>query len=522
MTHTYGLCIQLNKRLTSLFSCFCGSGDFILFLGIDLGLGSLKASLVDGVGALMADASCGVATQNPAPERAEQQPADWERAMVEALRTLGERADLSKVEAISFTAGTHSSVLLGADGVVLRPVIMWSDQRAGAEAEELNRRIQDRLMAIGHNRAAPTWSIAPLYWIRRKEPQIAERVRTVLFAKDWLRARLTGDRLTDRIDAQGTLMLDVDRLQWSQELCDAIGWNIDTLPEIRDPTDLAGHVLPDAARRYGLRAGTPVHVGTCDTAAEVWSAGAVRPGDTVVKLASAGVVNVVCERPTRAPDVPSKGFVVPGLSYALGAINSCASGHKWLSELLLGRSADGEAFSGLDTLADRIAPGSDGLLFHPYLLGERAPYWDPGLRASFVGMTITHGRGHAVRAFYEGIAFALRDAARPMRATGLTLGPAALIGGGAKSDLWAQVIADVLGLPLRRPVHGDASYGAALIAAVGAGAFANESEAIGRCVTFGPEIPPDPERAAIYDRLFDRYRRVKDLLTEINHEISAG
>jgi xylulokinase len=234
------------------------------------------------------------------------------------------------------------------------------------------------------------------------------------------------------------------------------------------------------------------------------------------------VVNVVCAKPTKLPDVPSKGFVMPGQFYALGAINSCATAHKWVADLLLGRAADGDAFNELDALANSIAPGSEGLLFHPYLVGERAPYWDSGLRASFVGMNITHGRGHVMRALYEGVAFALRDAARPMRGAGLTIGPAALIGGGAKSDLWAQVIADVLNIPLRRPVHGDASYGAALIAAVGAGAFESEGQAIETCVAFGPDILPDPERAAVYDGLFGRYRRVKDLLTDINHEISGG
>ncbi len=493
-----------------------------MFLGIDLGLGSLKASLVDRSGAVLGEASAGVRTQNPAPGQAEQNPADWARAMAQALHDLGGRADLGEVETIAFTAGTHSSVLLGEDGEVLRPVIMWSDQRAGGEAEELNRRMQDWLMEIAHNRAAPTWSIAPLYWLRRNEPQVVAKVRTVLFAKDWLRMQLTGDRLTDRIDAQGSLMLDVDRLEWSQELCDAIGWDITTLPKVRNPTDLAGHVLPEAAARYGLRAGTPVYVGTCDTAAEVWSAGAIEPGDTVIKLASAGVVNVVCDRPTKRADAPSKGFVMPGLFYALGAINACATGHRWLSELLLGQEVDGGDFAGLDALAGRIAAGGEGLLFHPYLIGERAPYWDPHLRASFIGMNVTHGRGHFVRAFYEGVAFALRDAARPLQAAGLGVGAAALIGGGAKSDIWAQIIADVFGVPMRKPVHGDASYGAALIAAVGAGAFANEAEAIRACVAFGPDIAPDPARVVVYDGLFDRYRRVKELLTEINHEISVS
>lgn len=493
-----------------------------MFLGIDLGLGSLKASVIDRSGSVVTEASSGVHTDNPVPGRAEQHPADWEQAMAKALEKLSKEVELSTLDAISFTAGTHSTVLLDGEGKVLQPVIMWSDQRAGAEAEEINLRMQDRLMAIGHNRAAPTWSIAPLYWLRRNRPEVVDRVRTVLFAKDWLRSQLTGDRLTDRIDAQGTLMLDVDMQEWSAELCEAIGWDRQTLPEIHNPTDLAGKVSARAAVRYGLRAGTPVVVGTCDTAAEVWGAGAISPGDTVVKLASAGVVNVVCDRPTKVPDVPSKGFVMPRLFYALGAINSCATAHKWLTELLLGQAPDGEAFNELDALAGRIVAGSEGLMFHPYLLGERAPYWDPGLRASFIGMNITHGRGHAVRAFYEGIAFALRDAARPLRAAGLTIGPAALVGGGARSDVWAQVIADVLGVPLRRPAHGDASYGAALIAAVGVGAFSTEAEAIEKCVTFGPTISPNPERAAIYDDLFERYRRVKDLLTEINHEISGG
>lgn len=493
-----------------------------MFLGIDLGLGSLKASVVSRTGELVGEASAAVATNNPAPGIAEQNPQDWDVAMAEALSRLGRAGLLAGVEGISFTAGTHSTVVLGADAEVLRPAIMWADQRSAAEAADLNARLQDRLIEIAHNRAAPTWSISPLYWLTRHEPETAGKVRRVVFVKDWLRGRMTGDGLTDWIDAQGSLMLDVGAAAWSRELCDAIGWSIETLPEVRGPTDLAGHVSAEAAVRYGVKAGTPVYVGTCDTAAEVWSAGAVGTGDTVVKLASAGVVNVISDRPTRRPDAPSKRFVVPGSYYALGAINSCASAHKWLTDMLLEDGEGGEGFVRLDRLAAGIAPGSDGVMFHPYLMGERAPYWDPALRASFIGMNLTHGRGHLVRAFYEGIAFALRDASGPLRDAGLPLGPAALIGGGAKSDVWAQTIADVLQVPLRRPIHGDASYGAALIAAVGAGAFPDEVTAVHQCVRFGEEIKPRQENRVIYDRLFDRYRRTKELLTALNHEISAG
>jgi xylulokinase len=492
-----------------------------VYLGIDLGLGGLKGCVIDHQGAVLAEASCPVRTHSPAAGLVEQDPADWEAALAQVLAKLGTRVRMADLEAIAVSAGTHTTVLLDRAGQVIRPAILWADQRAGAEAAELNQRLQSRLLAIAHNRAAPTWSIAPLYWLKRHEPETAARAATVLFAKDWLRSRLTGDRLTDRIDAQGSLLLDVDRLQWSRELCDAIGWPLETLPEVRNPTDRAGSVTGEAAARYGLKAGVPVYLGTCDTAAEVWAAGAIQPGDTVIKLASAGVVNVVCASPTRRPDAPSKGFVMPGLFYALGAINACASGHKWLSELLLGEAPSHDGFTGLDALAQAVAPGAEGLLFHPYLMGERAPYWDPDLRASFVGLTIRHGRGHVVRAFYEGIAFALRDAARPLREAGLSIGPAALIGGGAKSDLWAQVIADVFGLPIRRPVHGDASYGAALLAAVGAGAFPDEGAAARECVRRGPPLTPDPERVAAYDRLFQRYLKVKDLLTGLNHEISG-
>lgn len=493
-----------------------------MFLGVDLGLGSLKAVLIDRRGRVLNEASRAVSTRSPEDGRAEQDPVEWGAAMQGALADLGAMRPLAQVEAISFTAGTHTAVLLDRGGAVVRPPILWADQRAGAEAIELNDRMGDRLLTVAHNVAAATWSIAPLYWLQRHEPHATARVARVQFVKDWLRSQLTGDRLTDHIDAQGSLLLDVDRGQWSPELCAAIGWPVDTLPEVRRPTDLAGTVTVQAAARYGLRAGTPVYVGTCDTAAEVWAAGATQPGDTVIKLASAGVVNIVGNAPTKRRDSPSKAFVIPGQFYALGAINSCATGHKWLSDLLLGEDADDAAFSGLDRLAQAVAPGAEGLLFHPYLRGERAPYWDPQLRASFVGLTIRHGRSHLVRAFYEGIALALRDAARPLRDAGLSLGPVALIGGGARSDLWAQMIADVFDLPVRRPLYGDASYGAALLAAVGAGAFAGPAEAVQACVRYAEPLTPRPDRVARYSLLFERYRRVKDLLTALNHEISGG
>lgn len=496
-------------------------GTLGMFLGIDLGAGSLKATVIRRDGAVLAEASAPVETVRPRPGWAEQEPSGWLHALSAALKAISERIDLGGLNGISFTGGTHTCVLLDAHGEVVRRPILWSDQRAGTEAAALNERMQDRLIAIAYNKAAPTWSIAPLHWLVKNDPDAVRRTAKVLFVKDYLRHQLTGDWLTDRIDAQGTLMLDGGDFTWSDELCDAIGWDRATLPEIRNPTDRAGVVTENAARRFGLRGGTDVYVGTCDTAAEVWAAGAVDVGSAVIKLATAGVVSVMVDRPYLQTDIAYKSFVVPQSGYVLAAINSCASAHKWLRNVIGGRGTAAASFDELDREAGATAPGADGLLFHPYLQGERAPYWDPALRADFLGLTMSHDRGHLVRAFYEGVAFALRDAASRFRAAGLGIGSASLVGGGAVSDVWAQIIADVFAIEVRRPVHGDASYAAALMAAVGAGAFTDETDAVRRAVVFGPAIRPREDVAITYDRLFDRYQRSKQLLTALNHEISA-
>ncbi|EAB6717930.1 xylulokinase, partial [Salmonella enterica subsp. enterica] len=302
---------------------------------------------------------------------------------------------------------------------------------------------------------------------------------------------------------------------------DLIGWNKATLPEVREPTDRAGSVSAGAASKFGLKQGTPVFVGTCDTAAETWGAGAISTGDAVIKLATAGVVSVMVDRPFLQPEIAYKSYVVPGSGYVLGAINSCASAHKWLRNLLVGADSGSKGFAMLDQEAASAPAGADGVLFHPYLQGERAPYWDPKLRADFLGMTMSHGRGHLTRAFYEGVAFALRDASSPFMAAGLKIGQASLIGGGAKSDLWAKIIADVFQIPISKPLHGDASFAAALLAGVGAGAFADTRDAVTQTMKLSLTIEPDNNNRDLYDQAFAGYKKSKILLTDLNHEISS-
>lgn len=482
-------------------------------LGVDLGAGSLKATVIDISGAVLASASAEVQTSRPHFGWSEQNPVDWDAAMQYVLAEIASRHGLERIAGISFTAGAHTAVLMDATGETLRPAILWSDQRSGAQAAELNRILGDRLLEIGHNRAAATWTLAQLAWLKEHEPDIAARTRRIVIAKDWLRSRLTDDFLTDRIDAEGALMAEAGKDRWSQVLCDAIGWPMDTLPPIRNPSDRAGTVTAKAAKRYGLKEGTPVVMGTSDTAAETWSAGAIEPGFGVIKLATAGTISIMAAGPHPCPELINYGHVVPGHNYLIAGTNSCASAHRWLRDLLAGPDGSAADFSGLDREAGEIPPGSDGLIFHPYLEGERSPYWDPLLRADFLGLTMRHTRGHMVRALYEGVTFALKDCSLGFTKSGFHFKEFSLIGGGARSPVWAQIVADVMGVRVLLPEQGDASFGAALLAGVGIGAFADEREAVRRCVHFRQSIEPDLERTELYAHRFHRYRRTKELLT---------
>ena len=492
------------------------------FLGIDLGSGGVKITLVADDGRVLASASRELVTSRPHPGWCEQAPDDWLVAMRAAARQLTASVDVGGIAAIGFSGGTHIAVLIDEAGRVLRPAILWSDQRSAREAAWLNERFEEQILRIGYQRAAATWTLAQLLWILRNEPEVARRCRRVVFAKDWLRTQVTGgEYLTDRVDAIGSLMLDAAAERWSPELCGMIGWPPSTLPPIVPSRTVIGGVAEEAARELGLRAGTPVVAGASDTAVEVLGAGALDDGQGVLKLATAGCVMVVSDRPRVHPRLINYLHAMPGKWYVMATTNSCASSHRWLRDLLFGRDPTQEAFSAMDELARSVPPGAEGLLFHPYLNGERSPYWDPLLRADFVGLTSRHDRAHLVRALYEGIAFSLRECLADVTSQGLVLREGRLIGGGSRSALWRQIMADVTGMELLRPETCDASFGAALFAAVGVGAFADEREVVRRCVRIASTSRPDPERRAFYDRLFDIYKDTQARLAEINHRLHA-
>lgn len=494
-------------------------------LGVDIGATSMKTSVVDISGRECGSATFDYETRMPHPGWSEQDPEDWWRALCDtvprALAAAGRSAD--DVRSVSFCAGAHTPVLLDEHDRVIRAAILWSDQRSGVEAAELDAAHSDEILRIALNRATATWTLPQLMWVARHEPDAARATRRVLPAKDWLRLRVCGEWHTDLTDAVGTLMWDHAAGRWSERLCELAGWDVGTLPPVVPPAAVVGSVTAAAARTCGLREGTPVVCGTSDTSAEAYGAGADVGGAGVVKLATAATISIVGDAPHVHRTLINYPFAIPGLWYTISATNSCASAHRWLRDRFFMRPGDDGArvFAEMDRLAGEVAVGADGLLFHPYLVGERAPYWDPLLRADFVGITMRHDRGHFVRALYEGIAFSLRDVLGEFLQQGLAIAEARIIGGGSRSALWRQVIADVLKMQIVLPERTGASCGVALLAGVGAGFFGDERAARGNSDGTLARHHPDPGCVARYDELYVLYREAKEQLTGINHRLHA-
>lgn len=492
-------------------------------MGVDLGASNLKATIIRSDGSLAGEASHSLDTQIPHPGWSEQNPADWYAAFCKAVPNAIANAGIqaSDIAAIGFSAGAHIPVLTDANDEVIRPAILWADQRSIAEARDLHERHGEMIIRTSLNRANPTWALAMLAWLRKHEPDAIARTKKLFIAKDWLRWRITGAWHTDFSDVIGALMADNSTRGWSPEICALIDWDIATLPPVVEPSAIVGQVTEAAARETGLAAGTPVVCGSNDTTVELYGVGATRGGQGAIKLATAGVVFLTTEGPAVHPPISCYPHIVPGKYYCATGMNSCASAHRWLRDrMFMEPGGDGSAaFARMDEMAAGVAPGSMGLIFHPYLQGERGPHWDPKLRADFVGVTMQHGREHFARALYEGISYALCDLLTAAKDQGLSFDEFRIIGGGARSATWRQIVADVLGVEIRRPENGDASFGAALVAGVGAGIFPSYEAAVSQCVRLQDTNSPDPKRHALYREMFDIYRDIQKRLAPVNHRL---
>jgi xylulokinase len=445
-------------------------------VGLDVGTTGVKAVAITPEGRVTASVEEGYPLSTPRPGWAEQDPEDWWRASEKALAAMPEGP-------VGLSGQMHGLVALGECDRVLRPAILWNDQRTGEECVEIERRIGlGRLIELTGNRALPGFTAPKLLWLARHEPEVYARIRSILLPKDYVRLRLTGEHAIDVADASGTLLFDVEGRSWSSEVCDALDVPMDWLPPSYESTEIAG-------------AG--------DQAAGALGVGIVEPGPVSVVLGTSGVVLAVL--PLYAPDPEARVHVfchaVPGTWQAMGVMLSAAGSLAWL------RTVVDAPYAALDEEAARWDPGTEGLLFAPYLQGERTPHADPDVRGAFTGLSLRHDRGALARAVLEGVAYGLRDSLELLRGLGCEPTVGRVSGGGARSDLWLRIVASVLGIPLERTESdAGAAYGAALLAGVRAGAFADVGEAVTRCVRVRDRIDPEPAWIPAYDDGYERFR----------------
>jgi xylulokinase len=472
-----------------------------LVLGIDVSTTATKAVLMDGDGVVRGIGQSAYGLSAPRPLWSEQDPADWWTGAVAAVRAVlaesGAHAD--EVEGIGLTGQMHGAVLLDAADAVLRPAILWNDQRTAAECDLIRDAVgAQRLIEITGNDALTGFTAPKLVWVREHEPDVWARTAHVLLPKDYVRLRLTGDHATDKADAAGTLLLDLAARDWSPAVLDALGIPAGRLPRTYEGPDVTGTLSDAAAAETGLRAGTLVVAGGGDQSASAVGVGAVAPGTTALSLGTSGVIFASTDRPLFDPGGRVHAFchAVPGRWHMMSVMLSAAGSLRWFRDAL----APGAGYDELLAGVEAVPAGSDGLWFLPYLSGERSPHSDPLARGAFVGLTLGHDRRHLARAVLEGVAYGLRDGLDLMLAAGMP--PPAEIrisGGGTASPLWRQILADVLGTELATVSTTEgAAYGAALLAAVASRWFTSVDEAVTALVTVTTSATPglDAERYA--------------------------
>jgi xylulokinase len=493
-------------------------------LGIDVSTTGSKALLLAEDGAVVGSATTDHPLATPRPGWSEQDPEHWwestRRSIGEVLRQTG--ISPADVAAIGLTGQMHGLVLLDAGGRVLRPCILWNDQRTAEECAQITEQVgRERVLAITGNPVLPGFTAPKLAWVRRHEPELFRRAARVLLPKDYIRFRLTGAFVSDVSDASGTSLLDVGARAWSDEMLAALDIPRAWVPEVTESPVASATLSATGAEATGLRAGTPVVSGAGDNAAAAVGTGITRPGRVSVSLGTSGVVFAPLERYRPDPQGRLHAFchAVPGRWHLMGVMLSAAGSLRWYRDAIGGGADGGASFDALVEEAAGAPAGAEGLLFLPYLSGERTPHPDPDARGAFVGLSLRHGRAHLTRAVLEGVAFGLRDSLELMRELGLDAGQVRVAGGGARSALWRRILADVLGVEV---VTTSATEGAALGAAVLAGAGAGVLPGLEAATDSARELErvrPGTD-AAVYADLYPRYRALYPALAPEFHALA--
>ena len=487
-------------------------------VGIDVGTSGAKGVLVAEDGRVLARKTVGYPLATPRPGWTEQDPEAWWAAARDILRHLTGIVPEAEIAGVGLSGQMHGSVFLDRDEGVIRPALLWNDARTGEECTEIERRVgADRVIAITGNRASAGMQAPKILWLRRHEPEAYGRLARVLLPKDFLRLRLTGVAATDASDASGTLLLDLARRRYSQEIVAALEIPEAWLPQVHESAEVTGRVTAQAAAETGLAEGTPVVAGGGDNACAAIGAGIVALGQGAVSIGTSGTIFLRGEQPLLEPEGALNAFCdAAGGWHLMGVILNAGGALRWFADAVAGLEAEALRRAGLDpfaVLVDQalaLPEGAEGLLFLPYLAGERSPHNDAQARGAWVGLSLAHDRRHMLRALLDGVGFAFADCLERMRALGLEPQGLQLVGGGARNAGWRRLLATQLRARLATPAAEEGpALGAAILARVGCGVDAGLAAAVARVVPRDAEVTePDATQEAPLRELHARYQKL--------------
>ncbi|SFL64449.1 xylulokinase [Halanaerobium salsuginis] len=481
-------------------------------LGLDIGTSAVKALLMDQEGKIAAENSEEYPLFTPNPGWAEQNPIDWWQATQKVIKTLliENKIDKNKIKAVSFSGQMHSSVFLDQQNKVIRKAILWSDTRTSAECKEIYQKVGgvEKLAKLVSNPALEGFTAPKILWLKNNEPENYQKLAKVLLPKDYIRFMLTGEMGMDISDAAGTLLCDIKSGKWSQEIIDLLELKRDILPPLLKSITVVGKVSQMAAELTGLAITTKVIAGGADNACGAVGSGIIKPGRVMASLGSSGVVVAQTDQPEADPAgrIHLFNHAVPESYYMMGVMLAAGMSFKWLKESLFADQLD---YDSLNQKAAAVPAGSEGLIFLPYLYGERTPHADADARGVFFGISGKHQQGHFIRSVMEGVTFGLRDSLELISERGIEFEEIRLIGGGSQSKLWQQITADIFGYPISLlNIEQGPAFGAAIIAGVGAGIFVDFASIVEKLVKVVNIIEPIPENVVYYNEKYSIYRKL--------------
>ncbi|AZO93828.1 xylulokinase [Halocella sp. SP3-1] len=493
-------------------------------MGLDIGTSGIKALLIKEDGQIVSSQTEKYPLHTPQAGWAEQNPADWWEATLKVISSVvkDRGVEPAGIKGISLSGQMHSSVFLNKDMKVVRPAILWSDTRTSRQCQQIYDRAGglENLINYVSNPALEGFTAPKILWLKDNEPANYQQVSLVLLPKDYIRYHLTGEIFTEVSDAAGTLLLNVKEKKWSAELLKKLDISPEILPPVIDSIDIAGRISKNIADKTGLKQGTPVIAGGADNACGAVGSGIIQEGRVMVSIGTSGVVMAQANKPTADKQGRMHLFnhAVPDNWYMMGVMLSAGMSFNWVKEKLFDDTID---YDRLNQLAAAVEPGSDGLVFLPYLYGERTPHADANARGVYFGISGKHEQGHFIRSVMEGVTFGLRDSLELIKAQGIKTEEIRAIGGGAKSQLWQQIMADIFGQEIcLLNIEEGPAFGAALIAGVGAGVYDNFATAESRIIKISKRISPVEENVAHYNKLYNIYQNLYPAVKDNYRELS--